>query len=271
MSKTLYISDLDGTLLNSSQRISEKSSRIINNLVEKGMTFSYATARSVYTARKAAAGLTAKIPLIVYNGAFIVDNITMERIAVNVFTDDEAKHIYNTLTNGGVYPIVYSLIDNIEKFSYDTLTLSRGLSDFIVTRKGDFRDRPLAGNRDILLGNKFYFTCIDSAEKLAPIYNSLKSEFNCCFQTDIYSSEHWLEIMPAAATKANAILQLKNILGCDRVVSFGDAVNDITMAKISDEFYAVGNAVDELKSLASAVIGCNDDDGVAEWLLENYI
>lgn len=270
MSKTLYISDLDGTLLGSNQRISEKSSRIINSLVEKGMIFSYATARSVHTAKNAAKGLTAKIPLIVYNGAFIVDNITLERIAVNTFTDNEADYIYSLLVNGGVYPIVYSLIDDIEKFSYDTLTLSRGLSDFIDTRKGDFRDRPLVGDKDILLGKKFYFTCIDSADKLEQLYNSLKDKYNCYFQTDIYSSEHWLEIMPTAATIANAVLQLKDILGCDRVISFGDAVNDIPMAKISDEFYAVGNAADALKSIATGIIGCNDDDGVAQWLLENY-
>lgn len=270
MSKTLYISDLDGTLLGSNQLISEKSSRIINNLVEKGMMFSYATARSVYTARKAAKGLTAKIPLIVYNGAFIVDNVTLERILVNDFTDSEASHIYNTLVSCGVYPIVYSLINNIEKFSYDTLTLSRGLSDFILTRKGDFRDRPLMGGSDILAGKKFYFTCIDGKDKLALLYNTFKDKFNCYFQTDIYSSEYWLEIMPAAATKAKAILQLKDILGCDRIVSFGDAVNDIPMAKISDEFYAVENAADEVKKLADGVIGSNDNDGVAEWLFENY-
>lgn len=270
MSKTLYISDLDGTLLGSNQLISEKSSRIINSLVEKGMIFSYATARSVHTAKNAASLLTAKIPLIVYNGAFIVDNITLERITVNTFTDDQSSYIYNTLVSGGVYPIVYSLINNIEKFSYDTLTFTQGLSDFILTRKGDFRDRPLEGNKNILLGTKFYFTCIDDKNKLAPLYNTFKDKFNCYFQTDIYSGEYWLEVTPSAATKANAILQLKNILGCDRVVSFGDAVNDIPMADISDEFYAVGNAAEEVKLLADAVIGCNDNDGVAEWLSENY-
>ena len=42
MSKTLYVSDLDGTLLNTQGRISPESIRIINDLVEKGMTFTYA-------------------------------------------------------------------------------------------------------------------------------------------------------------------------------------------------------------------------------------
>ena len=61
------------------------------------------------------------------------------------------------------------------------------------------------------------------------------------------------------------------IWGCDRVVSFGDAVNDIPMFEISDECYAVENAVDELKEIASGVIACNEDDGVAEWLSQNAL
>ena len=41
------------------------------------------------------------------------------------------------------------------------------------------------------------------------------------------------------------------------------------MFKISDECYAVENAVDELKKIATEVISSNNQDGVAKWLLEN--
>ena len=44
--KTLYVSDLDGTLLRSDQRTSEYTNRTVNALVADGMCFSYATARS---------------------------------------------------------------------------------------------------------------------------------------------------------------------------------------------------------------------------------
>lgn len=40
---TLYVSDLDGTLLRSNQKTSEFTNFTINNLVERGMIFSYAT------------------------------------------------------------------------------------------------------------------------------------------------------------------------------------------------------------------------------------
>jgi len=62
---------------------------------------------------------------------------------------------------------------------------------------------------------------------------------------------------------------LKKLWNCDRVVSFGDAVNDIPMFEISDECYAVENAVDELKAIATGVIESNEEDGVAKWLKAN--
>mgnify|MGYP002511680898 CR=1 FL=1 len=43
--KTLYVTDLDGTLLNSHDFINPYSIETINSLVEKGMLFTYATAR----------------------------------------------------------------------------------------------------------------------------------------------------------------------------------------------------------------------------------
>ena len=72
--------------------------------------------------------------------------------------------------------------------------------------------------------------------------------------------------MPKAASKANAIKQLKELLGCEKLVVFGDGKNDIDMFELADEAYAVSNAVDELKSIATDIIESNDNDGVAKWL-----
>lgn len=72
--KTLYVSDLDGTLLHSDERTSDFTNATINQFVENGMLFSYATARSYQTSHKVTKGLNAQIPLIIYNGAITVDN-----------------------------------------------------------------------------------------------------------------------------------------------------------------------------------------------------
>ena len=43
MEKTLYITDLDGTLLNPESKVSDYSVSIINELIDKGALFSVAT------------------------------------------------------------------------------------------------------------------------------------------------------------------------------------------------------------------------------------
>ena len=68
-SKTLYVSDLDGTLLRRDQTVSPFTAETINTLTARGMLFSYATARSLVTAKTVTKGLNTHFPLIIYNGA----------------------------------------------------------------------------------------------------------------------------------------------------------------------------------------------------------
>ena len=265
--KTLYVSDLDGTLLRSDETISEYTAQTINRLTNEGMLFSYATARSYHTAKKVTQGMEAKIPLIVYNGAFILDNVTGEVMCSNFF-GEEAKGILDDFIENDLYPIVYAYIDNTEKFSFIPDKCSKAQAEFLASRKGDARTNAVFQKEQLYAGNIFYFTCIDEKEKLEPLYERYKDTCHCVFQKDIYSGEQWLEIMPLAASKSNAIRQLKEYLNCDKVVVFGDAINDLDMFQMADECYAVANAAPELKAIATQVIGGNNEDGVVKWLEE---
>lgn len=268
--KTLYVSDLDGTLLRSDVKTSEYTNQVINQLTSDGMLFSYATARSYLTAAKATKGLNAKIPIITYNGAVILQNDTFDIIAKNTFCQNEKEEILNELLRRGIYPIVYAFISGKEKFSYLVNKCNRATIDFLLTRKGDIRDTPVASDSALGFGDAFYFTCIDAYEKLEPLYIQFREKYHCIFQTDIYSGEQWLEIVPKSVSKANAILQLKERLGIEYIVAFGDGKNDIEMFEIADESYAVENAVDELKAIATGIIESNDSDGVAKWLYNKF-
>lgn len=264
---TLYVSDLDGTLLNNNQCLSKFTIDTINRLIEEGMIFSYATARSYITSSKVTYGISPKIPVIVYNGSFILENGSQQKLLSNFFTEQEVSFIKNILICHDIYPIVYSYINNIEKFSYCNTYITPGAREFLISRKGDIREN-LVLSENLYNGDIFYFTCIDEQNKLLPVYNLLKNTFNCVYQKDIYSGEQWLEILSSKATKANAIIQLKELLKCDRVISFGDGKNDISMFQISDECYAVENADAELKQIATAIIGSNNTDSVAKWLTD---
>ena len=265
--KILYVSDLDGTLLNSKQHTSSYTNQVINQLVDEGMLFSYATARSYYSAKPATKGLTAKIPLILYNGAFVIDNQSQEILVSNFFLKEEVNDLTQYFNQKNFYPIVYAFINAQEKFSYIPNRSTKQQLDFISTRN-DKRKNPIENN--LFQGDVFYVSCIASKKQLEGFYHDLKDYYQCLFSKDIYSQDWWLEILPKKATKAHAILQLKEYLNCDKVVVFGDGLNDLSMFEIADESYAVENACRELKEKATGVIGHHDQESVAQYLKENY-
>ena len=154
-------------------------------------------------------------------------------------------------------------INEQEKFSYIPSKSTKQQLDFISTRN-DKRKNPVENN--LFQGDVFYVSCIASKKQLESFYHDLKDRYQCLFSKDIYSQDWWLEILPKKATKAHAILQLKDYLKCEKVVVFGDGLNDLSMFEIADEAYAVENAVNELKAVATGVIGSNENDGVAKYL-----
>ena len=270
--KTLYVSDLDGTLLNTQARISPRSLEIINRLAAEGMPFTYATARSLSSASVVTRGLSARIPVIVYNGAYIMEPATGKILASEGFSPEERAYVRRKLEEHRISPVVYAFVDGEERVSWDMSRVNEGKQRYFDNRKGDRRLRPLDTGDGLYVGKTFYYTCIGEKEELEPLYAVFADDrrYHCTFQQELYRPEYWLEIMPAKATKYHAILKLKKLWKCDRVVSFGDSINDLPMFRISDECYAVGNAVEELKHAATGVIGDNDSDSVAGWLEENY-
>jgi hydroxymethylpyrimidine pyrophosphatase-like HAD family hydrolase len=58
-------------------------------------------------------------------------------------------------------------------------------------------------------------------------------------------------------------------LGAEKVVVFGDNVNDLSMMSIADIAVAPANAIDEVKRKADLVIGANSDDAVARFITDH--
>lgn len=84
---------------------------------------------------------------------------------------------------------------------------------------------------------------------------------------DIYGPEIGIvEAFASDATKANAVRTLKARVGADRVVCFGDNINDLPMMQVADLAVAVENALPEVKDAADIVIGPNTDDSVAKFI-----
>ena len=109
---------------------------------------------------------------------------------------------------------------------------------------------------------------IDSPEEAAFIQNHLSDDLHLHVSNDGLAM-----VMHNDATKAKAVAELARIWGIDRskIVAFGDDVNDIDMLTYAGISVAMENALDEVKVAAEFTCLGNDDDGVAEWIIENVL
>jgi len=266
--KTLYVSDLDGTLMHKDLKISDFSVKTINALVGKGVAFTYATARSISSAGTITKDLKLKLPVITRNGAVLADNNTGKIIEKALFTEKEVemlKDMLPELPKTGFVSCYFG--DDMKKVFAGSLHTAE-LQGYLDYYKDDPSVVTVSDLSEMFMGNPGYVTIIGDKDEIEPLYIRTR-EYNgweCLFQKDIYRDEYWLEIAPRNSTKAKSILKLKEEYGFDKLVVFGDSVNDIPMFKIADEAYAVSNAVDELKALATDIIGSNEEDAVAVYL-----
>ena len=187
---------------------------VINHFERFGGNFSYATARSIVTVSKVTAGLNTEFPVITYNGAYIINNATNETLRSNYFTMDESVYVCSELSKRGVYPIVFAYVDNRERFTFINSYVTKGMRFFLDNRTSDTRRREVINTNELYIGDVFYIACMDTELSLAPINEIFKSDkrYHCIYQKDIYSGAQWCEILLAKATKANAALQLKELL-----------------------------------------------------------
>lgn len=266
--KTLYVSDLDGTLMHKDLKISDFSVKTINALVEKGVAFTYATARSISSAGTITKDLKLNLPVITRNGAVLADNNTGKIIEKALFTEKEVemlKEMLPELPKTGFVSCYFG--DDMKKVFAGSLHTAE-LQGYLDYYKDDPSVVTVSDLSEMFMGNPGYVTIIGNKVETEPLYLRTR-EYNgweCLFQKDVYRDEYWLEIAPRNSTKAKSILKLKEEYGFDKLVVFGDSANDITMFKIADEAYAVSNAVDELKALATGIIGSNEEDAVAVYL-----
>lgn len=84
-----------------------------------------------------------------------------------------------------------------------------------------------------------------------------------------FSDGYWYKFTKKTATKERAILEACAVCGIrtEEITAFGDDYADIGMLSLCGKGIAMGNAVDAVKEKADLVIGSNEEDGIAEYLL----
>ena len=268
----MYVSDLDGTLLTRGEYVSAYSREKLNGLIESGMTFTFATARSAQSAFQAVEGLLLRTPVILYNGGLIYDFNHHNPLHFELFSPELKDYVLFVLRSFGIEPFVYDADEEgrHERVVWNSFAESDSMKRYLSRRTSDSRMHPVNGE-EIAGGYVFNFKCVGPKELIERAWNVLKydSRLICIFHQETYHSDYWMEISPREATKANAVIWLKKHLGCERAVCFGDTSNDSDMFDVCDKKFAVQNADEWLKEKATAVIGYCEEDGVAKWLEAN--
>ena len=265
---TLYVTDLDGTLLRSDATLSPYTISTINRLTEQGLAFTYATARSIESARPIAGELNLRLPAITRNGAVLADNATGKHLEKALFTEEEVALLKEMLPELPRCGFVSCFLGEEMFKAYVPGNLVPGMVQYADYYRDDPKMKPVKTLEEMFFGQPGYVTLIDDREKAAKIYEKVRQYpgWECIFQKDTYWDEYWVEVCPRNCTKAKAILKMKEQYGFRKVVAFGDSVNDMPMFRAADEAYAVSNALEALKEIATGVIGGNNEDAVARFL-----
>lgn len=270
----LYVSDLDGTLLNAEGRLGEESRALLSRMLEEGLQFTVASARSVWSIGQMLEGLNIRLPVVEFNGAFISDVKTGEHLAVNHLSDSVKHGICFEIQAAGFLPFI-STYDGEKDNLYHSRIQNEGMRWYYDDRTAlrDPRLRPPRPLEAVLEEQVVCFTVIDREEKLKPLAERLERMYGGLVTLHLFrhlysAGWHWLTVHDARACKSRALKQLLDMLGLNArgLTVFGDDVNDIGMFEQAGRAVAVENAIEEVKSRAHRIIGKNGDDSVAKFI-----
>ncbi|MCL2637402.1 MAG: HAD family hydrolase [Oscillospiraceae bacterium] len=261
---TLFLTDLDGTLLNYAANLKPRAAEMLNRMISGGVLFSYATARRFQTAGQIMQEVAMNIPLITMNGVILADPKTGERISTEYIPERGIEAAKSFIIENNETPIVYAHINGVERVSFLKRS-HKAVQSFNDTRKDDPFRHACDDYDELFEGEICYITFLNPESEISSLNAVFSGDngFSSVTYMDTYAKNlRFYEAWCAGVSKATAALKLKELVGADKIIAFGDNLNDIPMFEVSDECYAVENAVDELKAIATGIIGSNEAMGV---------
>lgn len=268
--KELYVSDLDGTLLDKDAQISDTTAEIINRAIAQGLHFTISTARTPATTLKILDKLNIRLPIMMMNGVLVYDVLQKKYLQKTTMDETAIMVLLGLIKLRGLNCFLYCLEEN-QFFAYYDSVESTSMNYFRNEWVMKY-DKKFTEVEDLsLVANQNIVCCMlrEPKEKLEGFYRELSvvGGVKAEFYRDVYSEEYYmLEIYSNKASKKEALSYLRKAGGYDRVTSFGDNLNDRALVEASDAFYAVANAHPDIRELADGVIGSNEEDGVARYI-----
>ena len=270
----LFVTDLDGTLINSKREVPKKSLEILNKLIENGINFTVATARTPATAVEILQNLNLKLPVALMNGVLIYDTKELKYIDIKAIEKETVNKVLDIFKVYNKNPLVYGVKDNhlwvyhkefenVYEYNFYKERADKILKTFVNVENY---------NGSLSDSNVINFVAFDNYEKIKAIAEEVKciEGITVNYYKDVYEDCYFLEAYSSKASKANGIKYLSKYIEYSKVICFGDNLNDIPMFELANEAYATANATEEIKKIATDVIGSCEDNGVAEFLADRF-
>ncbi len=259
MQAKLFVTDMDGTLLNKDHKISKGNKHAIQRAVESGVVFTIATGRMYASTLPYAQELELDVPIITYNGALIKTAAGKELYA-SYLDENLVKELLDFAAEQKLY---------IHTYSDDKLY-------FKVEDEHAMYYQNACGVKGQAVGEDIYKYNVhvpkmlimgDTPEQADAAVELIRSKFAGRIEA-MKSAPTYVELIKPGVNKATAIAKLAEILEIpsEQVLAIGDSSNDVSMLSSVAISVAMGNANDEARQAARYMVTDNEHDGVAEAL-----
>ena len=262
MEKHLICLDLDGTLLNDNKAISPFTKRVLLELKTRGHEIMISTGRPYRASEPYYRELGMNTPIVNFNGAFVHHPQDLYFKTVHEELDLEvAQEIVKRVPDLNIQNIIAEVKDNVYIHYHDEVLFEAFSMGNPQVKIGDLTQNIESGPTTILI----------QAEE--PEVPAIRQALDDLFAETI-EHRRWgapypvIEIVKKGINKAVGVDYCRGYLGIDQkyTIAFGDEDNDTEMLRYVEHGVAMGNAIDEIRTVADYMTDTNNDEGIGQFL-----
>ena len=273
LSKTLFVSDLDGTLLSSDKRLPDGQVATLNHLIGHGLQFTVATARSIQAINVLLKDVHLYLPAVTLGGSLVTWPRSGEHLVARVLSQHTAEGLLTRLLRRGVFPFIVAIDGNRDRAFYSHA--ASAAAEWYVDEKKAYGDPRLCwyDHPSDVLGTKILdmttFVAKSALDELAEDMRQVEGIKVSAMPASQFPGWYEVSASHVNADKGSAVDGLCEALNptWDRIIAFGDEVNDLPLFKRADYAIAVENAAPDVLARADEVIQSNDSGSVIEYLV----
>lgn len=284
MSIRLVALDLDGTLLDSRGRISERNRASIAAARERGVEVAIVTGRRFRDARPLALQLGLDVPVIAHNGALTKHARTLETVAAVLLPLDAARETLRVARAHGADALVSDDAEGAGVLVYDHIDADdRPVAEYIAWSQRTHGDdvtgavMQVASLAEYLDHAPVHITFSGTQSKTERLAAAFARELGASVKlmTMIYPRIDFglIDVIHPEVSKGTGLAAVADEQGIsrDEVMAVGDNHNDREMLEYAGVRVIVANAEPALFSVAGVrVVASHDEDGVAE-AIESFV